>query len=38
VDMASEKNVKNIVASRISEAVKPPLNVQLMTFPEIKEG
>jgi len=38
VDMASEKNVKNIIASRISEAVKPPLNVQLMTFPEITEG
>ncbi|MDH7557771.1 MAG: DNA primase DnaG [Candidatus Bathyarchaeota archaeon] len=38
VDMASEKNVKNIIASRISEAVKSPLNVQLMTFSEIKEG
>ncbi len=38
VDMASEKNVKNVIASRISEAVKSPLNVQLMTFSEIKEG
>ncbi|MEM3461924.1 MAG: DNA primase DnaG [Candidatus Bathyarchaeia archaeon] len=38
VDMASEKNVKNIIASRISEAVKSPLNVQLMTFSEIKEA
>jgi len=38
VDMASEKNVKNIIASRVSEAVKSPLNVQLMTFSELKEG
>jgi len=38
VDMASEKNVKNIIASRISEAVKSPLGVQLMTFSEIKES
>ncbi len=37
VDIASEKNIKNIVASRISEAVKPPLNVQLTTFSEISE-
>ncbi|MEM0058626.1 MAG: DNA primase DnaG [Candidatus Bathyarchaeia archaeon] len=35
VDIASEKNIKNIVASRISEAVKPPLNVQLATFSEV---
>jgi DNA primase len=32
VDVASEKNIKRIVASRISEAVKPSLNVQLITF------
>jgi len=38
VDIASEKNIKNIVASRISEAVKPPLNVQLTTFSEIIES
>ena len=38
VDVASEKNIKNIIASRISEAVKPPLNVQLMTFPDVMEG
>jgi DNA primase len=38
VDIASEKNIKNIIASRISEAVKPPLNVQLTTFSEIIEG
>ncbi len=38
VDIASEKNIKNIVASRISEAIKPPLNVQLTTFSEILES
>jgi len=38
VDIASEKNIRNIIASRISEAVKPPLNVQLITFSEIMEG
>ncbi|MEM3090690.1 MAG: DNA primase DnaG [Candidatus Bathyarchaeia archaeon] len=38
VDIASEKNIKNIVASRISEALKPPINVQLTTFSEILEG
>jgi DNA primase len=37
VDIASEKNIKNIIASRISDAVKPPLNVQLTTFSEILE-
>ncbi len=35
VDMANEKNIKNIIASRISEAVKSPLNVELMQFSEI---
>ncbi|MEM2917148.1 MAG: DNA primase DnaG [Candidatus Bathyarchaeia archaeon] len=38
VDIASEKNIKNIVASRISESLKPPINVQLTTFSEILEG
>jgi DNA primase len=38
VDVASEKNIKKIIASRISEAVKPSLTVQLMTFSEISEG
>jgi DNA primase len=32
VDVASEKNIKKLFASRISEAVKPSLNVQLITF------
>lgn len=38
VDVASEKNIKKIIASRVSEAVKPALTVQLMTFSEIIEG
>ena len=32
VDIAGEKNIRRIVASRISEAVKPVLNVELVTF------
>jgi DNA primase len=32
VDVAGKKNIKRIVASRISEAVKPALNVKLITF------
>jgi DNA primase len=32
VDVASEKNIKRIIASRVSEAVKPALNVELVTF------
>ncbi len=32
VDIAGERNIKRIVASRISEAVKPALNVELVTF------
>jgi len=38
VDVASEKNIKRIVASRISEAVKPALNVELLTFQEITQA
>jgi DNA primase len=38
VDVASDKNIKTIVASRVSEAVKPSLTVQLMTFSDITEG
>jgi DNA primase len=38
VDVASEKNIKKIVASRVSDAVKPSLTVQLMTFSDIGEG
>ena len=32
VDIAADKNIKYIVASRVSEAVKPALNVELVTF------
>ncbi|MCL2359441.1 DNA primase DnaG [Candidatus Bathycorpusculum sp.] len=32
VDIAADKSIKRIVASRISEAVKPALNVELITF------
>jgi len=38
IDVASEKNIKRIIASRISEAVKPSLSVQLITFSEISES
>jgi DNA primase len=34
VDVAGEKNIKRIIASRVSEAVKPALNVELVTFQE----
>jgi DNA primase len=34
VDVANEKNIKKIIASRVSEAVKPSLTVQLVTFAE----
>jgi hypothetical protein len=37
VDVASDKNIKRIVASRVSEAVKPALNVELLTFQEIMQ-
>jgi DNA primase len=32
VDISADKNIRRIVASRISEAVKPALNVELITF------
>jgi len=35
VDMAAENNIKRIVASRISETVKPALNVELITFKDV---
>ncbi len=38
IDVASEKNIKRIVASRISDAVKPSLTVQLMTFAEVAQS
>jgi DNA primase len=38
VDIASEKNIKRIIGSRLSDAVKPSLNVQLTTFPETAQS
>ena len=38
VDISSEKNIKRIIASRVSEAVKPALNVDLLTFQEIAQS
>jgi len=38
VDVASEKNIKRLVAARISEAVKPALNVELITFQDAAEN
>lgn len=38
VDVAGEKNIKRIVASRVSEAVKPALNVELITFKDAVES
>ncbi len=35
VDIAAEKNIRRIVASRVSEAVKPVLNVELITFQDV---
>ena len=38
VDVAGEKNIKMIVASRKSEAVKPTLNVELITFKDAMQS
>ena len=38
VDIASERGIKRIIASRLSDAVKPSLTVQLTTSQEITEG
>jgi DNA primase len=35
VDIAADKSIKRIVASRVSEAVKPALNVELTTFQNV---
>ncbi|MCW4024960.1 MAG: DNA primase DnaG [Candidatus Bathyarchaeota archaeon] len=35
VDIAADKNIKRVIASRVSEAVKPVLNVDLITFARI---
>ena len=36
VDIAAEKNIKYLVAARVSEAIKQPLQVNLLTFTEIE--
>jgi DNA primase len=38
VDIASDKNIKRIIASRVSDAVKPALNVELGTFQEVVQN
>jgi len=38
VDIASAKNIKRLVAARISEVVKQPLTVQLITFQELAKA
>ncbi len=35
VDICSQKNIKTIIASRVSETVKPALNVELITFQNV---
>ena len=36
IDVAAEKNIKYLVASRVSEEIKQPLHVNLLTFKEIE--
>lgn len=36
VDIASERNIKYLVAARVSDVVKQPLNVHLLTFADIQ--
>ncbi len=36
VDIANSQSIKYLVAARISEAIKQPLRVHLLTFPEIE--
>ncbi len=35
VDIAGERNIKYLIAARVSDVVKQPLNVHLLTFDEI---
>ena len=37
VDIASEKKIKYLVAARISDVIKQPLNVKLLTFDSISD-
>jgi len=36
VDIANEKNIKYLVAARVSEAIKQPLGIHLLTFAEVE--
>jgi hypothetical protein len=36
VDIASKKNISHLVAARISDKIKQPLNMNLITLKEIK--
>lgn len=36
VDVASEKNIKYLVAARISDVIKQPLHIHLLTFSDIQ--
>jgi DNA primase len=36
VDIAAERNIKYLIAARVSKAMKQPLNLKLMTFEEIQ--
>jgi hypothetical protein len=36
IDIASERNIKYLVAARVSDVVKQPLNVHLLTFADIQ--
>lgn len=38
IDLATNKKIKNIIASRISKTVKKPSKVQLITFSDITKG
>lgn len=36
VDMASEKSIKHLVAARVSDVVKQPLSVNILTFADVE--
>jgi len=36
VDIASKKNIKHLVAARVSDAIKQPLSVNILTFADVE--
>ncbi len=36
VDIASERNIKHLVAARVSDVIKQPLGVNILTFEDVK--